>query len=521
MEQNSIKLAQRPDAIEEHFPFDEFREYQKEVIEKIITRFEGGKEYVILEAPTGAGKSPIALTVARYFGNAYFLTSQKILQDQYVKDFDLNMLKGKGNYDCRLPKHTHLKCNLAPCSISKLKCPMRGLNGLQERCPYFNALNETLESRVSVLNYHIGLSQKKLHEYPRELVICDEAHNIEAILMDRYSISISAKQLKKLGCNTGILEEMKTYKNKRAFIREIIIPELNRRHKELSAINSNEITLLKNINDMNNYINKMDDFMASEESDNWVFCEKEMTFKPLFIDKKTQDVFKLGFKKLLMSATILDADSYARSMGIPKDKVAVIKMPSTFPKENRPIDLRFARYSLKMADIDESLPKMKNAVAAVLAIHKNEKGIIHTNTYKIADFLVSRLNDDRLFYPKTGTRDEILKAHAATDKPSVLISPSMTEGLDLKDDLSRFQIICKIPYPYLGDKQISERKRLDPEWYMWKTCLTLVQAFGRSVRTRDDWARTYVMDKGFKWFVKQNRHRLPNWFLVSILRDEK
>ena len=30
----------------------------------------------------------------------------------------------------------------------------------------------------------------------------------------------------------------------------------------------------------------------------------------------------------------------------------------------------------------------------------------------------------------------------------------MAEGVDLKGDSSRFQIICKIPYPYLGDKLV-------------------------------------------------------------------
>ena len=42
-------------------------------------------------------------------------------------------------------------------------------------------------------------------------------------------------------------------------------------------------------------------------------------------------------------------------------------------------------------------------------------------------------------------RDEFIEEHFKTTKPTVLISPSLHLGLDLKDDLSRFQVIVKVP----------------------------------------------------------------------------
>ena len=74
---------------EKLFPFQEPRNNQREVIEKIIQSYENGKKYVILNAPTGSGKSAIGLTVARYYTCSYFLTSQKVLQEQYYKDFKI------------------------------------------------------------------------------------------------------------------------------------------------------------------------------------------------------------------------------------------------------------------------------------------------------------------------------------------------------------------------------------------------------------------------------------------------
>jgi hypothetical protein len=104
-------------------------------------------------------------------------------------------------------------------------------------------------------------------------------------------------------------------------------------------------------------------------------------------------------------------------------------------------------------------------------------------------------------------------------QPTVLISPSLYMGLDLKDDLSRFQIIIKVPYPYLGDRWINEKRRINGQWYIWQTALRLVQGYGRSIRSKEDYAVTYVLDSGFENFVKKNKNILPDWFTQAIKSD--
>src|SRR5262245_2022205 len=56
----------------------------------------------LVEAPPGVGKSHVAMTVARWSGSAYLLTSQKLLQDQYEREFgrDVQLVKGRENYLC-------------------------------------------------------------------------------------------------------------------------------------------------------------------------------------------------------------------------------------------------------------------------------------------------------------------------------------------------------------------------------------------------------------------------------------
>jgi ATP-dependent DNA helicase DinG len=88
-----------------------------------------------------------------------------------------------------------------------------------------------------------------------------------------------------------------------------------------------------------------------------------------------------------------------------------------------------------------------------MTLYRNDKGIIHTTTYEQVNFIkqnISEINKRRLLQTDPDIpRDEIIAKHV---KPTVLISPSLYMGLDLKDDLTRFQIIIKVPYPYLGDR---------------------------------------------------------------------
>ncbi|MGH9984653.1 MAG: helicase C-terminal domain-containing protein, partial [Nitrososphaeraceae archaeon] len=82
--------------------------------------------------------------------------------------------------------------------------------------------------------------------------------------------------------------------------------------------------------------------------------------------------------------------------------------------------------------------------------------------------------------------------HINSNEPTVLVSPSLYMGIDLKDDLSRLQIVTKVPYPDLGEKWIKAKlnsfddKKEVEKWYAWQTLLRIVQVYGRSIRSRKD-----------------------------------
>jgi Rad3-related DNA helicase len=197
--------------------------------------------------------------------------------------------------------------------------------------------------------------------------------------------------------------------------------------------------------------------------------------------------------------------------------VEFIRIPSPFPIENRPVViLPIGKMGSK--NLDATLPKLATAVREILSSHPNEKGIIHCHTYKIVTYLKRVLKSKRVLTHNSENRDAILQKHLNSKEPTVLLSPSMTEGVDLRGEYSRFQIICKVPYPYLGDKLVKKRMNKWKSWYPLQTAKAIVQSVGRSVRSSDDHAVTYVLDSDWERFYTFNKQLFPEDFRKSITK---
>ena len=86
-----------------NFPFPTLREKQAFVLKEIDDAFALGYKYIVLEAPTGFGKSPVAIAAALTLGSSYICTSTKDLQTQYCRDFAfVKPAKGKNNFTCEV-----------------------------------------------------------------------------------------------------------------------------------------------------------------------------------------------------------------------------------------------------------------------------------------------------------------------------------------------------------------------------------------------------------------------------------
>ena len=93
------------------------------------------------------------------------------------------------------------------------------------------------------------------------------------------------------------------------------------------------------------------------------------------------------------------------------------------------------------------------------------------------------------------------------------------KGLDLPDDLCRFQIIAKVPYPSLS-KWMKKRLSVKDgnQWYTLQTALKFVQSYGRGNRHENDHCVHYLLDSDFDtFFSKCKMHKIiPQWIWDAI-----
>src|SRR5690606_33581798 len=98
-----------------------------------------------------------------------------------------------------------------------------------------------------------------------------------------------------------------------------------------------------------------------------------------------------------------------------------------------------------------------------------------------------------LFYTTSDEKEKCITLLKTRKEPYVIIGPSLYEGIDLKDDQGRFNIIVKAPYSGI-DNYTREKMKRYPFWYELETKEKLQQAIGRTNRHKDDWSKIYLMD---------------------------
>jgi Rad3-related DNA helicase len=217
-----------------------------------------------------------------------------------------------------------------------------------------------------------------------------------------------------------------------------------------------------------------------------------------------------------MSATFADPSKYMKSIAIKSAKY--IKLGSTFDFSNSPIYF-YNKHRMTYKEINANLPWLYETIDDILNKHKNENGIIHTASYDLALKIFNNVKFENrqriLVYSGTEEKRQVLEI-LKVNKNKILMGPSLLEGLDLKDDWSRFQIFAKVPYLSLGDKFVAAKLKINHEWYVWKAIINILQGVGRSVRSENDWATTYILDGALADLIHNNRKAFPAEFMQRM-----
>ena len=347
------------------------RASQVRLINKINYAIQKGYKYIILEAGTGTGKSAIATTLANMYDDSFILTMTKQLQEQYLDDFYdiLVEIKGRGNYKCNY-KGTCDFCIKAEYNLPSCK-----------DCDFKTAFKLAMDSENVLTNYdffyYMGVANKLLD--PRQLLILDEAHNLERKMLLLSSFDLNREFIAtKFGIDIfePIIQGTKSMKNLKSNseywidLCKELVGKCSEKVKEIEGEHKNDVQVT--LDEFENNVSQYTDFNYMEKQsletdmkkfnairiglekkeliidlpENQLILDNKMDisaeFKPFSVSEDTQELLKLGNVCIFLTGTLGDMNKFCKWNDINPEETYYIYEKSPFDKEKRPIYIDFA-----------------------------------------------------------------------------------------------------------------------------------------------------------------------------------
>lgn len=503
-----------------------FRQFQEEAVDFILN---SKKKIVVIVAPTGSGKSLMAMSAGSHYLNFTYLVSSKQLQAQLASDFpEVAVMKGRNNYPCAY--NPNFNCD---------EC----LHGVMVECPYYKAecpyeiqKRIVLGSRWRLLNYHYYLTETNyVGKFSgSRILLCDEGDLLEGLLADFISLSIPARAIRQLDIPKPKYVTAEAKQGVASWIEwadNIVLQKVDRRLKEIDfeieSLSLGDPDLPKRHREkkaMAGIAERLTIFIKNVDKE-WVFEETRnggFDFKPTWIPEELSErfFFRTAEKFVLLSATFPPPEIQGKLLGRQPGDFDYMEVPSTFAVENRKVYVQPAG-DLTYKTFDAEAPKVIRAIKKIITEHSDEKGLIHTVSYKLRDMIMN-LNGSvggRLMTHEAKDREEALELFKRSKKALVLVSPSMERGVDLPDDLCQWIIFAKAPFLSLADKLVKKRvygSNIGNIWYKSITAQAIVQGCGRGVRHKNDRCVSYLLDKQIFNLIAQNRKLFPEYWLEAI-----
>jgi ATP-dependent DNA helicase DinG len=611
--------------LREHF-YGTPRPIQIQALQQIEEAIQQGYHNIVISAPTGVGKSYIAVALALAFKEADILTATVQLQEQYLRDFKfIRPLMGRKNFTC--PIYDNKPCSIVPtvrcrgmkrtvigkgnnnsnnnsssnsvgvgddvdegegngsssnngsdsnnspsstsnnyiipeCSLYPTRDDLKRIfvlnkgtsdeqvtfNAGYHLCDYYLQKHLAYRSSFRIINYHeyftLVNNIASKNKLSTKLLVCDEAHMLEEKVIDFYNVAIDNQLLNPLRKHELIdmnltveykEEDKEYYKQLLATITKGYADLLNITAEAIGRSSLHESEKRKLTFKLAEYEEKLQRLTIVQEMLRWypdnfivdsvINKRKNLTVKllPLNISPFLRPVFDRVRYRIFMSATI-DYPMLKRELGLDDHNTILIDLPSPFPVENRKVLLMNA-YTLNKENMhnERTLMQVSSIVDSLMNKHQNEKGLILTTSYELAGNIFRYSNNKhRLLLTKDMSAKEVLEKHARTNA-NVILTPTMWEGVDLRDDLCRFIIIAKTPYPSLADKRIKVKAERDKNWYYSVTLMRLIQGCGRGVRHEKDYCITYILDSNATWLIKGKvkQDAVPRWFKDALVYNNK
>ena len=515
-------------------PFESFRPSQVKAIDSCFKAIKDGKKYIVLEAPTGAGKSGIAVELLRKLGGGRILTSQIALQNQYKQDYsEFSLLKGAKRYSCDMsgpPTTVPTKKGLGPAQPEdwtpigyKTHCGegqkyMHKYFGTLVRCgycPYSSAVDSAIKSAYSIVNYYAFYYQNKMRNgvLNDTNLVLDEAHNLNKVTTSLYTRTFPETSgftfvpPRDDQCRGGKQDKGSIGLTDKQYVHDCL--------QDYLFYVDNAINFPSGTSDSKKKVERLKEKRREAEfqlkhckANYFVYSFEEelgkrvLTCTPIDVRLLARKVFYEPNKVIIfMSATILDLKVFCKEAGVLLKDVFHCRVADVFPPVNHRVKYTSSPVNMSFKHRQTALPSVVRQIKSILASHPNQKGVIHGQTYDICKYVAAHCKSNRLTFSEKV--DKALVKHS--NKPySVLLSPAVKEGISFAGPESEFQILLCVPYPVFNI-HAEEKIKINGKFYHWEACVDFIQSLGRSVRSPADTCVTYLVDIRFHELIMNIR----------------
>lgn len=433
--------------VDDGFAAPEFREHQKEAIAKVVKGFEDeDKDVMLLDAPTGAGKSLILDAVAEVLdttdpehdtndalkqmvsvnesgsqipdplgSGTFFTTPLNSLVDQIEDDEFIGprtiTLKGRNNYECIHPEDSGTPVNEAICQRdSNFECDVK------HSCPYYGRKYEALQHPRVVTNMSYLMAEGMIPAEvegtfaDRDLLIVDECQKIEDFAMGFISFTISKRTVPdEVWANIEIpdkynqswADDNEDVEDNWDFLTTWLNEEVLAATGEMIQYLEGQPVMNKgqsqDLENLKQFEMRVENFLDDVEDNDWIAQlefnvrknktnEKKIVFKPIEIGRFLKNLLWNRADKILLSSATIPKGDWLEEIGLGDKDVGKVTVPSTFPVENRPIitDQAVGKMTYNERE-DNAWPMMKKIIQ--LAEYHDGKGMIHCRSYSIMEML--------------------------------------------------------------------------------------------------------------------------------------
>lgn len=494
---------------------------------------EGDGRYVLgdFTVTHNSGKSLIYTGAALLgHGRSAMLTVTKTLNDQLFKDMSsigLVDIRGLNNYLCLAlaeggeysdvsdeSRPWTMSCEDAPCMFGA-KCNLK-----YDGCLYFDKVRAAKQSRFVTSNYsyfmHQIQNQNPLGKF--EYLFLDEAHDAVDQLTKFMTVELNIAEVEGVIGDKWITTlDLGTWRSwaSRAMIK------LESRYQ--SRLNDLQIRrdrkLMRELRMMRRLLQKLSRVAGAVD---WIVYNTSkantVAFSPLWPNRQSESLLFDHVPHIVaVSATLTRKTMQLMGIGGVEDDESndydYFEAGSKFPVENNP--LYWVRtIKVHKGNTESEKQFWVGQIDNIIDGRPDRKGIVHTTSYEYARYIAGNSRNGRrlIVHNRLNTKQRV-EEFKRSHEPVVLVSPAVGTGHDFPDDMCRFQIHSKIPFPDTMDPLTAARCADDKDYGRHIAATKLVQQTGRGNRSEHDWCENFILDDQAAWFLGRYAWMFPYWWM--------